>query len=171
MKRSAGVPQQRSRRARRSHVCGRFRIGRQAADALRAVEPAAQEPAPPELIFGGGVHAEGRADDAARRTGDPNGSRRRHRPRPDQFRPRHERVVDRPRQRLPPQRRVEAVQLIPAVAERAAAARPRPAEIDIRVVGDVAVDAQVLDGREIAALAARGRRSRYRRGRPAPCPP
>src|SRR5262245_6795591 len=120
-----------------------LRTRRKARAALRPVEASADEPATSELIVAGDVEAEW-LDDRDRILC--NGAR------PDQLRARHKRAIDRPLQRLPPQRGVEAIELIPSVAERATSTRERSAKIEVCRFRNIAIGAQMSDGRKIAPL-------------------
>src|SRR4029077_17234943 len=82
-------------------------------------------------------------------------------PAPDPLGAPGERVIDRSRQRLPFERRIDAVQRrgeaarVQALANagEVVAARRREPEVDVAVFGDVLVRAQVTDVGQIAGLA------------------
>src|SRR5438874_9488311 len=121
------------------------RVGR----AVAAVVPRAHEPAPPELIIAGDVHAHAALKAVLLIAAAPY-----------PFRPAHEGVIDRSLQRPPAERRVDAVQLShprPEVRRRAVeqqsimTARIRRAEIDVAVLGDVLIRPQMSDVTHLAA--------------------
>src|SRR5258708_5558221 len=61
-------------------------------------------------------------------------------------------MIDRAPQRLPSQRKVRSVQLVPCIGERAVAAREGAAEIDIGGLAEIVVEAQMTNRGKVAAL-------------------
>src|ERR1019366_5446340 len=136
--------------------CRGCRGGGQAIAALGAVEAAAEDPAPVDLIVAGNVETEGLGEAAGRA-----GERRSRRPgeigrrdagaRPDQLAARHEGVINGAPQGFPAQRDITAEELILAVGEGTVAARIRCPEIDVGGFGEIAVGAQMAHGGHVAA--------------------